>query len=62
MSVRAHDDTGDDEAPASLPTSVPLEVPPPLAADGSADDGDATDTLQTYLREIRRAPLLSPDE
>ena len=27
-----------------------------------ADEGDAADTLQTYLREIRRAPLLSPEE
>ena len=27
-----------------------------------ADDGDAADTLQTYLREIRRAPLFSPEE
>lgn len=28
----------------------------------AADDGDAADTLQTYLREIRRAPLFTPDE
>ena len=62
MSVRAHDDTGDDDASAPLPPSAGVELPPPLVADGPADDGDATDTLQTYLREIRRAPLLSADE
>ena len=34
------------------------------AADNAraADDGDATDALQAYLRDIRRAPLFSPDE
>ena len=61
MSVRAHDDTGDDDASAPLPASASVELPPPIA-DAPADDGDATDTLQTYLREIRRAPLLSADE
>lgn len=59
MSVRAHDDPGDD-ALAPLPPLAAAELPPPLNAD--ADEGDAADTLQTYLREIRRAPLFSPDE
>ena len=32
------------------------------ALEWGADDGDVADTLQTYLREIRRAPLFTPDE
>ena len=32
------------------------------AADIAAGDGDASNTLQTYLREIRRAPLLTPEQ
>jgi RNA polymerase nonessential primary-like sigma factor len=46
--------------------------PPPAdaepAVDGAespvlaASEGDASDTLQTYLREIRRAPLFTPEE
>jgi RNA polymerase nonessential primary-like sigma factor len=62
MSVRAHDDPGDDDAPAALPPLAAAELPPPLVADAPGDEGDAADTLQAYLREIRRAPLLSPDE
>jgi RNA polymerase nonessential primary-like sigma factor len=62
MSVRAHDDPGEDDAPAHLPPLAASELPLPLAADGPVDEGDAADTLQAYLREIRRAPLLSPDE
>lgn len=36
----------------------PAEVRPELAA----GDGEIGNTLQTYLREIRRAPLLTPEE
>ncbi len=32
------------------------------AAAGFADEGDAADTLQTYLRDIRRAPLFSAEQ
>ena len=28
----------------------------------AAGDADATNTLQTYLREIRRAPLFTPEQ
>ncbi len=52
---RAADDPIDD-ARALPGESVALPV------EGAVDDGDASDTLQTYLREIRRAPLFSPDE
>ncbi|MDE2081014.1 MAG: sigma-70 family RNA polymerase sigma factor [Burkholderiales bacterium] len=47
--------------------AAPIAAP---AADGSdeadradtAEDGDPAETLQSYLRDIRRAPLLSADE
>jgi RNA polymerase nonessential primary-like sigma factor len=66
MSVRPHD--SDDSAalaalsPASgaaVPVEVLAELPP---AELAAEDGNAADTLQTYLREIRRAPLFTPEE
>ena len=66
MSVLPHDpsDTG---APATVvglsgvdgAALVAVETP---AVEWSADEGDSADTLQTYLREIRRAPLFSPEE
>jgi RNA polymerase nonessential primary-like sigma factor len=64
MSVRPHDPNpgAAAQAPAGL-GALPadgVDLLPP--ADWSADDGDAADTLQTYLREIRRAPLFTPDE
>jgi RNA polymerase nonessential primary-like sigma factor len=62
MSVRAHDDPSDDEALAALVPGAAAELPPPLPADALSDEGDAADTLQAYLREIRRAPLFSPEE
>ena len=34
----------------------------PLTPEMSAGEGDVGNTLQAYLREIRRAPLLSPQE
>ena len=33
-----------------------------LALDIAAGDADASNTLQTYLREIRRAPLFTPEQ
>ena len=60
MSVRAHDP--DDSAAAAAPTGLngtdAAELPP---AEWAADEG-AADTLQTYLREVRRAPLFTPQE
>jgi RNA polymerase nonessential primary-like sigma factor len=71
MSVRAHDPdpnaskaalAGLSGANEEGPTSVPGELPLADGAAATADDGDAADTLQTYLREIRRAPLFTPEE
>jgi RNA polymerase nonessential primary-like sigma factor len=62
MSVRPHD-PDDSAAPSAAPVGLngadAVELPP---AEWSADEGDAADTLQTYLREIRRAPLFTPQE
>jgi len=68
MSVRAHDPNAAPapQGPAGLGaeradgTNDVADLPPP--AEWNADDADAADTLQTYLREIRRAPLFTPDE
>ena len=54
----------DDDDPGLAGPSVALDsdsadATSPIAADSQ---GDASDTLQTYLREIRRAPLFSPSE
>jgi RNA polymerase nonessential primary-like sigma factor len=65
MSVRPHDPPasaldalaaagGRDGAGEGAPELPQVEL--------AADEGDAADTLQTYLREIRRAPLFTPDE
>jgi RNA polymerase nonessential primary-like sigma factor len=66
MTVRPHDPT-DIAASAALPGSseapVAVDVLPDLPpAEIALDDGNAADTLQTYLREIRRAPLFTPEE
>jgi RNA polymerase nonessential primary-like sigma factor len=66
MSVRPHDPV-DGAALAALagsndavaPIEALAELPP---AEIAAEDGNAADTLQTYLREIRRAPLFTPEE
>ena len=66
MSVRPHD-PNDGAALAALagpggavaPIEVSTELP---AAEIAVEDGNAGDTLQTYLREIRRAPLFTPEE
>ena len=66
MSVRPHD-PNDGAALAALagpggavaPIEVSTELP---AAEIAVEDGNAADTLQTYLREIRRAPLFTPEE
>jgi RNA polymerase nonessential primary-like sigma factor len=67
MSVLPHDPRN---AIRPRPTALPHvgEEAPPIEADAlpppeaSPDDGEAADTLQSYLREIRRAPLFTPDE
>jgi RNA polymerase nonessential primary-like sigma factor len=66
MSVRPHD-PNDGAALAALAGSsgavVPIEALPDLPpTEIAAEDGNAADTLQTYLREIRRAPLFTPEE
>jgi RNA polymerase nonessential primary-like sigma factor len=40
----------------------PVETDALPTHESGADDGDAADTLQSYLRDIRRAPLFTPDE
>jgi RNA polymerase nonessential primary-like sigma factor len=66
MTVRPHA-PNDGAALAALAgasgTAVPIEVLAELPpAEIAAEDGNAADTLQTYLREIRRAPLFTPEE
>jgi len=41
---------------------LPGAADAPVAAELAAGDGEVGNTLQTYLREIRRAPLLTPQE
>jgi RNA polymerase nonessential primary-like sigma factor len=47
-----------ESADALLPGSADA----PAVAELAAGDGEVGNTLQTYLREIRRAPLLTPQE
>ena len=49
------------EADAETDAGVPLNGEPG-AAGIAAGEGEVGNTLQTYLREIRRAPLLTPEE
>lgn len=52
-----------DVAGAAEAADAPLNgAEPPLSADLEAADVDFGDTLQSYLRDIRRAPLLTPQE
>jgi RNA polymerase nonessential primary-like sigma factor len=61
MSIRPRDPDDDAVQPGLAGAPVDgVELPP--APEWSADDGDAADTLQSYLRDIRRAPLLTPEE
>jgi RNA polymerase nonessential primary-like sigma factor len=50
---------GADEGAALVPG---LDDSAALALDIAAGDADASNTLQTYLREIRRAPLFTPEQ
>ena len=50
---------GADEGAALAPG---LDDSVSLALDIAAGDADASNTLQTYLREIRRAPLFTPEQ
>lgn len=50
-----------------MPLAEPADEPEPALPDGkpieiAAGDGEVGNTLQTYLREIRRAPLLTPQQ
>lgn len=46
--------------PGATPTEAASDLP--LAPEAAADEGESHDSLQTYLREIRRAPLFTADE
>ena len=50
---------GADEASGVMPVQDDSAA---LALDIAAGDADASNTLQTYLREIRRAPLFTPEQ
>ncbi len=47
---------------AGMATAQGLDEVAVAALDIAAGDADATNTLQTYLREIRRAPLFTPEQ
>jgi RNA polymerase nonessential primary-like sigma factor len=49
------------DADADTDTGLPLNSEP-AAAEIAAGEGEVGNTLQTYLREIRRAPLLTPEQ
>ena len=64
LNGQAHgaDPSGPESDPNSDADSAPADLAPPLLAlldDGETDHGN---TLQSYLRDIRRAPLLSAQE
>jgi RNA polymerase nonessential primary-like sigma factor len=49
-----------DDTPPGEPDNAPID--PRAATELAAGDPEVGNTLQTYLREIRRAPLLSPQQ
>jgi len=49
-------------AESPLDAAEPLIEDVPAGIEIAAGDGEVGNTLQTYLREIRRAPLLTPQE
>ena len=51
----------DGEIAAQIPASA-SDREPVVAFDAVAGDGEVGNTLQTYLREIRRAPLFTPEQ
>ena len=54
-------DTGDGDAPPMV-AEEPGDVISVAAVELPLGEPDVGNTLQTYLREIRRAPLLTPQE
>jgi RNA polymerase nonessential primary-like sigma factor len=47
---------------AAMPLAGADDAGSPTALEIAAGDADASNTLQTYLREIRRAPLFTPEQ
>jgi RNA polymerase nonessential primary-like sigma factor len=63
MKERALQQNGLPKAPREIDPQAQGEDDVALAAfDSSSVDSDASNTLQTYLREIRRAPLFTPEQ
>jgi RNA polymerase nonessential primary-like sigma factor len=63
MSVQPHDPQASTAGSAAGGHDASPDGPiEPTPTDLAGDEGDAADTLQTYLREIRRAPLFTPGE
>jgi RNA polymerase nonessential primary-like sigma factor len=61
--LSADEGAPDDAALLRLETTAPDEAAaPPDGATFEVGPGDAADTLQTYLREIRRAPLMTAEQ
>ena len=63
MTERAQQWDGLPKTPGEIGLRAQAEDDTAMAAsDGSSVDVDASNTLQTYLREIRRAPLFTPEQ
>jgi RNA polymerase nonessential primary-like sigma factor len=55
-----HDDAGSGADPGAMPLVIDEGAGATL--DGASAQTDSSNTLQTYLREIRRAPLFTPEQ